>query len=53
VRAAAPNVQVVDSRFEPVVGALFLALELAGVAIDASLLARLTPTLPPATFFAT
>src|SRR6266545_932253 len=53
VRAAALNVQVVDSRFEPVVGALFLALELAGVAIDASLLARLTPTLPPAAFFAT
>ena len=38
VRSAAPNVQVVDSRFEPVVGALFLALELAGVAIDAALL---------------
>ncbi len=53
VRATAPNVQVLDSRFEPVVGALFLALELAGVAIDAPLLARLTPTLPPAAFFAT
>jgi len=53
VRAAAPNVHVVDSRFEPAVGALFLALELAGVAIDAPLLARLTPTLPPAVFFAT
>jgi N-acetylglucosamine kinase-like BadF-type ATPase len=53
VRAAAPNVQVVDSRYEPVVGALFLALELAGVLIDAPLLARLMPTLPPAAFFAT
>ena len=53
VRAEAPNVHVVDSRFEPAVGALFLALELAGVAIDAPLLARLTPTLPPAVFFAT
>jgi N-acetylglucosamine kinase-like BadF-type ATPase len=53
VRAAAPDVHVVDSRFEPVVGALFLALELAGVPIDMSLLARLTPTLPAAVFFAT
>ena len=53
VRAAAPNVQVVDNRFEPVVGALFLALEQAGVVIDAPLLARLTQTLPPAAFFAT
>jgi hypothetical protein len=44
---------VVESRFEPAVGAAFLALELAGVAIDAPLLARLTPTLPPATFFET
>jgi N-acetylglucosamine kinase-like BadF-type ATPase len=53
VRAVAPDVHVVESRFEPAVGALFLALELAGVAIDDSLLARMTPTLPPATFFAT
>jgi N-acetylglucosamine kinase-like BadF-type ATPase len=53
VRAAAPTVQVVDSRFEPVVGALFLALELAGVAIDAPLQSRMTPTLPPAAFFVT
>ena len=53
MRAAAPHVQVVDSRFEPVVGALFLALELTGVAIDAPLLARLTPTLPPTAFFET
>jgi N-acetylglucosamine kinase-like BadF-type ATPase len=53
VRAAAPRVQVIESRFEPAVGALFLALELAGAAIDAPLLARLTPTLPPAAFFAT
>jgi len=53
VRLAAPDVQVVESRFEPAVGALFLALELAGVAIDAPLLARMTPTLPPVAFFAT
>ena len=53
VHAAAPHVHVVESRFEPAVGALFLALELAGVPIDTPLLARLTPTLPPAAFFAT
>ena len=53
VRSAAPNVQVVESRLEPAAGALFLALELAGVVIDDSLLARMTPTLPPAAFFAT
>jgi N-acetylglucosamine kinase-like BadF-type ATPase len=53
VRAAAPDVQVVESRFEPAIGALLLALELAGVAIDAPLLARMMPTLPPAAFFAT
>jgi N-acetylglucosamine kinase-like BadF-type ATPase len=53
VRATMPDVHVVESRFEPAVGALFLALELAGVVIDAPLLARMTPTLPPAAFFAT
>jgi N-acetylglucosamine kinase-like BadF-type ATPase len=53
VRATAPEVHVVETRFEPAVGALFLALEQAGVMIDDSLLARLTPTLPSAAFFAT
>jgi N-acetylglucosamine kinase-like BadF-type ATPase len=53
VRAVTPHVQVVDSRFEPAVGALFLALEQAGVTIDDLLLARLRLTLPPAAFFAT
>jgi N-acetylglucosamine kinase-like BadF-type ATPase len=53
VQAVAPDVQVVESRFEPAVGALFLALEQAGVAIDTPLLGRLVPSLPPAAFFAT
>jgi N-acetylglucosamine kinase-like BadF-type ATPase len=53
VRATSPNVRVVNSRFEPAVGALFLGLEAAGVAIDEPLLARLVPTLPPHSFFAT
>jgi N-acetylglucosamine kinase-like BadF-type ATPase len=41
------------SRFEPAIGALFLALEAAGVTIDAPLLDRLIPTLPEASLFAT
>jgi N-acetylglucosamine kinase-like BadF-type ATPase len=53
VRSSSPDVLVVDSRFGPVVGALLLSLETAGIMIDESLLARLTPTLPPAAFFAT
>ncbi len=48
VRAAAPNVVAVNSTFEPAIGAVLLALESAGVAIDASLLARLSASLPPA-----
>jgi N-acetylglucosamine kinase-like BadF-type ATPase len=48
-----PGVQPVMSRYEPAVGALFLALEQAGVMVDDSLLARLEPTLPPASLFET
>ncbi len=53
VRAAAPGVRPVLSRFEPVVGAVLLALEDAGVRPDAALLERLAATLPPAGLFAT
>ena len=53
VRTTSPAVQPVDSRFEPAVGALFMALEKAGVSVDERLVERLLPTLPPATFFAT
>jgi hypothetical protein len=53
VRATSPAVRPVNSRFEPAVGALFLALEAAGQTVDEPLLARLVPTLPPASFFAT
>ena len=38
VQSAAPGVQVVARRFEPAVGALFMALEAEGVAIDEPLL---------------
>ena len=37
----------------PAVGALLLAFDAAGIAVDAPLLARLTATLPPATLFST
>lgn len=53
VRADVPGVRPVMSPFEPVVGAVLLALEAAGVRPDAALLARLSATLPPAALFAT
>ena len=53
VRRTAPGVRPVMSRYEPAVGALFLALEAAGVPIDQHLLARLVPTLPPPSLYAT
>ena len=53
VRKAAPNVHVTQSRFEPAVGAVLLALDLAGAKTDAVLLERLETTLPVPAFFAT
>ena len=53
VRTTSPHVRPTASRFEPVVGALFLALEAAGVTINTPLLERLIPTLPPTAFYAT
>jgi N-acetylglucosamine kinase-like BadF-type ATPase len=53
VRTTSPDVQVVNSRFEPAIGAVLLALEAADVVIDEPLLARLIPTLPPAATFET
>jgi N-acetylglucosamine kinase-like BadF-type ATPase len=53
VRVTSPDVQPVDSRFEPAVGALFMALERAGVRVDEALVERLLPTLPPSTLYAT
>lgn len=53
VRSDCPAVCPVYSRFEPAVGALFLALEAAGTAVDEPLLRRLAPTLPAASLFAT
>lgn len=53
MRTTSPDVRPVRSRFEPVVGLLFSALEMAGVTIDEELLERLVSTLPDATLFET
>jgi N-acetylglucosamine kinase-like BadF-type ATPase len=53
VHNTSPDALPVYSRFEPAVGALFLALEAAGTAVDEALLQRLVPTLPEASLFAT
>ncbi len=53
VRATSPEVRPMLSRFEPIIGVLFSALEAAGVTIDDDLLAKLIPTIPPAALFDT
>ncbi len=47
IRTVSPDSIVVHSEFEPVVGALLLAYENAGVSIDDALVARLKATLMP------
>ncbi|MHB8750688.1 MAG: BadF/BadG/BcrA/BcrD ATPase family protein, partial [Aggregatilineales bacterium] len=53
VRATSPDIKPVFSQFEPVVGALFLALESIGVPVTESLIAHMIPTLPPPALFDT
>jgi N-acetylglucosamine kinase-like BadF-type ATPase len=53
VQATSPDVRPTRSRFEPVIGVLFTALEAGGVTIDDALLDRLIPTIPPSDLFAT
>ncbi|MBX5459041.1 MAG: hypothetical protein IRZ31_19275 [Thermogemmatispora sp.] len=53
VHSRSPQAQPTRPRFEPVVGVLFSALELADQRIDEQLISRLLPTLPPASFFDT
>jgi N-acetylglucosamine kinase-like BadF-type ATPase len=53
VQTTSPTARPISSRFEPVVGALLLALEAAGVRVDEPLLARLEATMPPVTLFMT
>ncbi|MBE2268759.1 MAG: hypothetical protein IAE80_11055, partial [Anaerolinea sp.] len=51
VRQESPDVQVVTSRFEPVVGALMLAFEETGLAITPELTAQFEATMPTADLF--
>lgn len=53
VRATSPDIRPVNSRFEPAIGALFLALEDVDVAIDEALIERTLPTVPSTAFFRT
>jgi N-acetylglucosamine kinase-like BadF-type ATPase len=53
VQITSPDVRPTRGRFEPVIGALFTALEMADVTIDDALLARLVATIPPSELFAT
>ncbi len=52
VRAVSPQVRPVVSRFEPAVGALFLALEQAGYPVGAAERERVATSLPPPIVFA-
>ena len=49
----APGARATAGRFEPVVGAVLLALDLAGMPTGAALLERLAASLPPPALFAT
>jgi N-acetylglucosamine kinase-like BadF-type ATPase len=53
VRETLPTAQPRRADFEPVIGTLFSALELAGITLDASLLARLVSTIPDRALFET
>ncbi|GHO91966.1 N-acetylglucosamine kinase [Reticulibacter mediterranei] len=51
LRTTSPEVQPVRSRFEPVIGVLFSALEEAGVTINDTVIERVTSTIPDAALF--
>jgi N-acetylglucosamine kinase-like BadF-type ATPase len=53
VKLSSPEVRPKRSRFEPIIGVLFSALEAANITIDEELLGRLVPTLPSSELFAT
>ena len=53
VHEASPHLHAIQSRFEPVAGAILLALDLLNVDTNAELLERLEMSLPAARFFAT
>lgn len=53
VRAEAPGARPIRSPFEPAAGAVFLALEAAGLPVDDGVRARAAATAPAATLFET
>jgi N-acetylglucosamine kinase-like BadF-type ATPase len=53
VSMTSPQVQPTRSRFEPVVGGLLAALEMAGTPADDALVQQLIPTLPDSSLFDT
>ncbi|MBO0783694.1 MAG: hypothetical protein J2P37_33190, partial [Ktedonobacteraceae bacterium] len=53
VQETSPDVQPIRSLYEPIIGALLTALDLAGVTIDKTIHAQLKATHPPDTFFET
>ncbi|HZR39064.1 MAG TPA: BadF/BadG/BcrA/BcrD ATPase family protein [Ktedonobacteraceae bacterium] len=53
VHTTSPEARPMRSRFEPIIGVLFTALEAAGVEIDDQLVERLVPTMPLSTLFVT
>jgi N-acetylglucosamine kinase-like BadF-type ATPase len=53
VREASPHVHAIQSRFEPVAGAILLALDLLNIDTNAALLERLEMSLPGSSFFET
>lgn len=53
VHTTSPLARPIRSRFEPVVGALFMALEMDGMSVTPDLIERLTRSLPPASLFVT
>jgi N-acetylglucosamine kinase-like BadF-type ATPase len=53
VKLFSPEIRPIRSRFEPIIGVLFSALEDADINVDDQLLERLIPTLPAFELFAT
>ena len=53
IHRVAPRAQIVRARFEPAVGALLLAFDACGIAVDAAVYHNLEETAPPPSFYAT
>ncbi|MDQ6660451.1 MAG: hypothetical protein M3Z24_05745, partial [Chloroflexota bacterium] len=53
VRTTSSAIRPTRYPFEPIIGVLFSALELAGIIVDDALLAKLLPTIPDETLFMT